>query len=309
MLKNGRRIYRNIVMMITSLLLAVILLPHSFFAAQHVSGTFSGSLTYIPEKKLISDLSNAGFEVATDNRGNIIYTNGNITLNSNVPDDLGSLFEALFSNQRHTALKNSGILSYEVYENQICDEEIRLVIILDFSAYGVGVFSADSMQGMRAALAGGLFSKFTETAPLYDSNTGESLGTARLSLGGFGGLGSSSMTKTVNGSTSSSISLRGFTLRIIPPSGCGTITFKTESITFNELLLNPPTIVEFDLTRFADIDKLIIENNITGSRGSNHLHILSREDSDPSYEIMGNGWTVEEFNRIGTNRKGYSALA
>lgn len=301
--RNGKNVYRRILACITGVLMILLFLPYSFFASSNAAMGANGSLSYIPEKKLISDLTNAGFEVLVDSNGNIIYDeNGNITLNSNVPTDLGSVFEALFSNQRHTALKNSGVLSYEVYQQDICSVAMHLVIVLDFSAYGVGTFSADSLQGMRAALAGGLFSKYTETAPLYSAATGEQVGTANLSLGGFGGFGSSSMTQTVNGVTSESISLSGFTLRIVPPAGSGKITFKAESITFNEGLLNPPTIVEFDLTRFTLADSLVVEDSVTGSNGTKHLHILaSNERAFTQYSVAGENWTIEKFMRSGNS--------
>lgn len=283
----------------------LLIFPYTLFASTNATIGASGSLSYIPAKKLISDLTNAGFEVLVDRKGNIIYDeNGNITLDSNVPTDLGSVFEALFSGQRHTALKNNGILSYEVYQQDICSVAMHLVIVLDFSSYGVGTFSADALQGMRAALAGGAFSKYTETAPLYDATTGARVGTANLSLGGFGGFGSSSMTHTINGTTSSSISLRGFTLRIVPPAGCGKITFEAESITFNEGLINPPSIIEFDLTRFTLADSLVVENSITGSNGTKHLHMLaSNERTFTQYSIAGKNWTVENFMRTGNSYK------
>lgn len=298
-MKNRRGRYRRILLWIMAIVLIVVILPHSFYASQQGVIIGDGNIHYIPEKKLVQDLTDAGFDVLVDSKGNIIYDeNGNITLNENKISGLGELFEIIFSRERHNALKETGILSYKVYEGTTCSTDIVLVAELDFSAYGVANFNQNSLHGMRAAIAGNSFLTFNETATVYDEQTGASVGTAQLSLGGFGGWGgNSSMTKTVNGTTTSNIALNGFTLRIIPPTGVGEITFETDSLTFNTSLVTPPIIIEFDLTRFTQMDKLILKSNVTGTSGTKHMHMLCRKESQLKYEIADeSSWTIEKYN-------------
>ena len=282
-----------------AILLIVVILPQSFFAAQQARIEATGKLHYIPEKKLVQDLADAGFDVLVNSKGNIVYDeNGNITLNENQISGIGELFEILFSRQRHDALKEKEILSYKVYEGTTCSTDMVLVAELDFSSYGVANFNQNSLHGMRAAIAGNAFLTFNETATVYDEATGASVGTAQLSLGGFGGWGgSSSMTKTVNGTTTRNIALSGFTLRIIPPSGVGDITFETNSLTFNTSLVRPPIIIEFDLTRFTAADKLVLKSGVTGGSGTKHMHMLCRKETQLKYEIADeSSWTIEKYN-------------
>ena len=301
-MKNRRGRYRRILLWIMAIVLIVVILPQSFFAAQQVRINAIGNIHYIPEEKLVQDLDDAGFDVLVDSNKNIIYDeNGNITLADGTTTGISEWYEMTFFDTRHDALISLGILSYEVYEGDACG--VGVVAVLDFSSYGVAHFSGDCLQGMRTAIMGNLANSHEETATVYDSATGSAVGTATLTLGGiegikiFGRQGSSSMTKTVNGVTTQNVAISGFTLRIVPPTGVGEITFAPESLEIASNLLKPPVIIEFDLRRFTDIDKLVLQSNVTGNSGTKHMHMLCRKESQLKYEIADeSSWTIEKYN-------------
>lgn len=135
-MKSKIRFIATLTSLVTTLLVLVLVLPISIYAAGQANVNGRGGLTSVPKKQQINDLSDLGFHASGDDKYTI-----NLQSMQAISGDVESLKQKAIS---------GGVLSYELYKKINCQDSkqylYELQVVLDFSNFNIATYSQRFIQ-------------------------------------------------------------------------------------------------------------------------------------------------------------------